>query len=384
MTSSVYITDIAGFLPNEPVSNDDIENVLGMVGDRPSRSRKLILRNNGIKNRYYAIDPKTGGYTHNNAQLAAEAVRALAKKANFDLNELKCLCAGSSSPDLVQPSHAAMVHGELASPPCEIFSAAGVCTSSVMAMKYAMMAVAMGNCENAVALGSEFPSRYMRGRNFEPEIDARIEALEKRPELGFEKDFLRWMLSDGAGAALLKPEPNADGLSLRIDWIDCLSFANTMPVCMYCGGNKDDDHSMHYWHEVEDPLDIIREGYYALKQDARVLNDSIMPISVRDALVPMAAKHKLKPEDVTWFLPHYSSKYFRAKLKEQMVEHNFDIPDERWYTNLTEVGNVGSASIYLMLEGLMYSGKLKKGDRLLCYIPESARFSICYMQLTVV
>jgi 3-oxoacyl-[acyl-carrier-protein] synthase-3 len=40
--------------------------------------------------------------------------------------------------------------------------------------------------------------------------------------------------------------------------------------------------------------------------------------------------------------------------------------------------------MYVILEELLYSGKLKAGDRLLCYIPESARFSICYMLLTVV
>jgi 3-oxoacyl-[acyl-carrier-protein] synthase-3 len=92
----------------------------------------------------------------------------------------------------------------------------------------------------------------------------------------------------------------------------------------------------------------------------------------------------LKPQDVTWFLPHYSSEYFRGRLKAQMVEHGFDIPYERWFTNLTTKGNIGSAAIYTILEDLFYSGKLKKGDRLLCYIPESSRFSIYYMHLTVV
>ena len=76
-----FITDIAGYLPNEPIDNDHIEEVLGMVAGKPSRSRKLVLRNNKIKKRYYAIDPATGEYTHSNAQLAAEAVRALMTKS---------------------------------------------------------------------------------------------------------------------------------------------------------------------------------------------------------------------------------------------------------------------------------------------------------------
>ena len=384
MTKQAYITDIASFLPNAPVDNDAIEKVLGMVGGKPSRSRAIVLRNNGIKTRYYAIDPATGRHTHTNAQLAAEAVRALAKKADFDLNLLECLCTGTSSPDLVQPSHGHMVHGELATPPCEVHTASAVCTSSMSALRYAMLNVRSGEHSHAISLGSEFPSRYMRGRNFEPELESRVADLEKRPEIAFEKDFLRWMLSDGAGAALVKPQPNPDRPSLRIDWIDLVSLAGDMPVCMHCGGNKRADGSMQYWHELEDPLDIVRRGFYALKQDARLLSENVITAWVDRAFMSIVKRRALKPDDITWFLPHYSSEYFRPRLHDRMAEKGFAIPYERWFTNLPRVGNVGSASMYLMMEELLYSGRLKAGDKLLCAIPESGRFIFCYMHLTVV
>jgi 3-oxoacyl-[acyl-carrier-protein] synthase-3 len=383
MTEKAYITDIASFLPNAPVGNDDIESVLGMVGGKPSRSRKIVLRNNGIQTRHYAIDPATGRYTHTNAKMAAEAVRALARKSGFDLNLLECLCTGTSSPDLMQPSHGHMVHGELATPPCEVQTSAAVCTSSMSALRYAMLNVRSGEHSNAISVGSEFSSRYMRGRNFGPEIEGLVAELERRPELAFEKDFLRWMLSDGAGAALVRSRPNHDRLSLRIDWIDMVSLAGDMPVCMYCGGNKRPDGSMQYWHEVEDPLDIVRQGFYAFKQDARILNELILPAWIDRAFMPIVRRRNLKAKDVTWFLPHYSSEYFRDRLHERLAMNGFAVPRERWFTNLARVGNVGSASIYLIMEELLYSGRLKAGDRLLCGIPESARFNFCYMHLTV-
>lgn len=383
MTAKAYITDIASFLPNAPVGNEDIETVLGMVNGKPSRSRKIVLRNNGIQSRHYAIDPDTGRYTHTNAQLAATAARALGKKSGFDLNQLDCLCVGTSSPDLVQPSHGHMVHSELAIPPCEVHTSAAVCTSSISALRYAMLNVRSGEHRNAISIGSEFPSRYMRGRNFEPEVDSFVAELEQRPELAFEKDFLRWMLSDGAGAVLVQPRPNSNRLSLRIDWIEMISLAGDMPVCMYCGGNKRADGSMQSWHEVDNPLDIVRQGFYALKQDARLLNEHILPAWIDRTLVPVMEKRGVRADDVTWFLPHYSSEYFRERLYERMKQKGFDIPQERWFSNLTRVGNVGSASIFLILEELFYSGRLKPGDRLLCAVPESARFSFCFMHLTV-
>ena len=384
MTAKAYITDIAGFLPNAPVGNDQIEQLLGMVGGKPSRSRRLTLRNNGIESRHYAIDPKTGRFTHSNAQLAAEAVRALWRKSGLKPEAMDVLCCGTSGPDQIKPGHAHMVHGELMSPPCEVASLAGVCTSGVAALKYAWMTVATGQVRHAVATGSELASSFMRARNFEAEIESRVNELEKRPELAFEKDFLRWMLSDGAGAMLVAAMPNTGRPSLRIDWIESLSYAGEMPVCMYSGAIKRPDGSLQGWQVPDDPQEILRESYFAVKQDARLLNEHVLPVTVERALPAVAAKHGLTAGEVSWFLPHYSSDYFRPRVYESMKRCGFEIPQDRWFSNLTRKGNVGSAAIYLILEEMFYSGRLQPGDRLLCYVPESARFAVTWMHFTVV
>jgi len=94
-------------------------------------------------------------------------------------------------------------------------------------------------------------------------------------------------------------------------------------------------------------------------------------------------KNNIKAEEITYFLPHVSSHYFVKGLNKALVEKGMDIPMEKWFMNLKYVGNVGSASIYLMLEELMNSGKLKKGDKVLLSVPESGRFSYAYAYLTV-
>ena len=57
--NAVYITNISAFLPNAPVANNEMEGILGQVGNRTSRARRLVLRANGITSRHYAIDPET-------------------------------------------------------------------------------------------------------------------------------------------------------------------------------------------------------------------------------------------------------------------------------------------------------------------------------------
>ena len=131
----VYITRLSKFLPNEPIGNDDMEKILGMVNNKPSRARSIVLRNNGIKTRYYAV--KDGMRTHTNAQLAANAVKALFDE-KLPIDKLELLTAGSTSPEQMLPSHAAMVHGELGmSHRVEIISSSGACCSSIQGMKYA-------------------------------------------------------------------------------------------------------------------------------------------------------------------------------------------------------------------------------------------------------
>ena len=50
--TNVYITDLSVFLPNDPINNDEMEEVLGFIGGKPSRAKKIILKSNGIKSRH--------------------------------------------------------------------------------------------------------------------------------------------------------------------------------------------------------------------------------------------------------------------------------------------------------------------------------------------
>lgn len=383
MTETAYITRMSGFLPNAPVANEDMERILGQVGPRPSRSRRIVLRNNGIRRRHYALDPETGAPTHTNAQLTAEAVRRLAGPG-FDPADIDLLVCGTSTPDQLMPNHGAMVHGDLAIPPCEVVATAGICMAGVTALKYGFMSVASGMAQRAVTTGSELASTYLWSRHHDQESDAAVGALERRPELAFERDFLRWMLSDGAGAMVVEGAPAREGLSLRIDWIECLSYANELPACMYAGAAKDDSGGLTGWREFSSLSRAAADGVFAIKQDVSLLNEHIVPYAIGRGLPEVLRRHELTPDEVRYFLPHYSSEFFRERVAAELDRVGFAVPQERWFTNLVERGNTGSASIYLMLEELFNDNQLEVGDRILCFVPESGRFSTAFMLLTAV
>jgi len=376
----VYINRISACLPHDPVGNEQMEARLGQVGERPSRARSIVLRSNGIRQRHYVIDPATGEPSMTNAQLSAAAIRGLASAD--ELQNIQCLVASTSSPDQTMPGHAVMVHGELGNPPCEVVTTAGICLCGVSALKYAWLNVASGESRNAVACGSEVASVLMQARNFSAEIEGIDEELERRPELAFEKDFLRWMLSDGAGAVWLEDRPNPKGLSLRIDWIDILSFADRFPACMY-GGAEMQGEQLVGWSRLE-AEERSRRSVMAIKQNVKLLNENIVKVTVEETLQRIRHRREMRAEDIDWFLPHYSSEFFRDRLAEGLARVDFAIPQERWFTNLTRKGNTGAASFFIMLDELFHSGQLKIGQRLLGYVPESGRFSSAFLHMTVV
>jgi len=382
MENAVYINNLHAVLPNSPVSNKEMEVVLGEVGGQRSRAKPVILRSNQIKNRYYAIDPKTGEYNYTNASLAAEAVRGLFTSEGTQLEQLDSLVASTSMADQIMPNHGVMVHGELKNPSLEVISTAGICLCGMTALKYAYLNVKAGESEHSAVVASELASNVMHSRNFAAESDYKVDMLNQKPEIAFEKDFLRWMLSDGAGAALLCNQANPTGLSLRIDWIDIVSYANKLEACMYAGAEKIDG-ELKSWTRF-DSKEREQQSILSVKQDVKLLNENIVKFTVEDALSKIIKKRAIKARDYDFFLPHYSSGYFRERLFEGLNNIDFQIPYDKWFTNLTEKGNTGSASIFIMLDELFKSGKLSNGQKLLCYVPESGRFSSAFMQLSVV
>lgn len=377
MAVDVFLTRTASFLPFEPVGNDEMESVLGMVGGHPSRARRMILRSNGIRQRHYAIDRATGELAMTNAQLAAAAVRNLG-----DIGPVDCLATGTSRPDQLMPGHGVMVHGELGWPRLEVLSLAGICVAGAAAFKHAWLAVRAGDAQRAVAVASELASAAMRSNNFEAEAEYKVQELAERPEIAFEKDFLRWMLSDGAGAALLETAPRGP-LSLKVEWVELSSAAHELPACMYSGAEKNADGSLTGWQHYS-ARQWGERSVFAVKQDVKLLNENVIRATLTEPLRELVSRYGLSAAGIDWFLPHYSSNFFAEPVAAGLAAAGLAIPRERWFTNLTERGNTGSASPYIMLDELFHSGRIRKGQTLLMYIPESGRFSSGFIYLKAV
>lgn len=143
MANKVFINQVSSFLPNEPVANEEMEDYIGLINGNPSRVKDIVLRQNGIKYRHYALNKKQE-ITHTNAEIGAAAIRKLFKDEKT-IGSLELLACATSIPDQILPSHASMIHGILKGNPTELYSASGVCLTSLQALKVAFLSLKAGD-----------------------------------------------------------------------------------------------------------------------------------------------------------------------------------------------------------------------------------------------
>lgn len=358
--TDAYITGVGAYLPGEPVDNEELAVRFGDGTRRDAALRGRVLAANGIRTRHYALDENLLTVEQND-ELAATAVRRALADRGLALEAVQMLAAGTTQGDVLVPGFASMVHGRLGGGPMEVLSAGGVCASGMAALKAAVGAIRLGEHSAALAVGSELVSRTLLGR-----ADAASRA---------DTAFLRWTLSDGAGAVLVEPEPRPDGVSLRVDWIRLTSHAHEHQPCMTAGLAADG----RTWLD-RDPSDVssVPEAP-GLRQDMSMLPE-LVDIGVTEFTRLVEAGRI--PTDVEHVLCHYSAEHFREKLHARLREAGHAVDDEHWFSNLNTAGNTGSASIFVMLEAVR--PRLRPGDRVLLIVPESGRFTLAFALLTCV
>lgn len=367
----VYITSLGAFLPGDPVSNQEMEAYLGCVDGKPSTNRAFVLRQNKIKQRYYALD-REGQPKYSSAGMAALAIRDALEKSELSAKDIQFLATSATLGDYLVPGMASHVHAELGIPPIEIASLQSVCASALMAVKYAYLQLKTGEHERAAVCGSEFASRYFRPHHYE-----HTQLRQDKGGLSMEADFLRFTLSDGAGAAILESRKNQRGLSLKVHWIHLRSFADRFATCMHAGALED----AGFWSEAA-PTKASASGALVLQQDFALMKQ-MLPVWVGHYL-SLIDEGKIAIPEVDHLVSHYSSHSLREEVIGLLKGAGAMIDEEKWFSNLATKGNTGSASIFILLEELMYSGQLNSGDRILCHVPESGRALNGFMLLEAV
>ena len=309
--------------------------------------------------------------------MSAKAVVAALDDAGLDKSSLRFLATATTQGDLLVPGHAAAVHGELACGPLEIASFQSVCGSSLMAAKAAWLSVRTGEHAVAAACAGEFSSRWFRPAFYEGTA-----LVDEKGRVRSEADFLRFTLSDGAGAIVLEPQPRNDRPSLKIRFVDIVSLAHRYDSCMWAGATVETRNDLSTSWSHLGPVQASAAGAIALMQDFALLKRVVR--AWVGVYLQKVDDGRIKPAEIDHLLCHYSAQSLREEIVSLLKTSDAMIPEEKWFSNLAHVGNVGSASIWIMLEEFLRQGQLKPGETILCIVPESGRALVGFMLLEAV
>jgi 3-oxoacyl-[acyl-carrier-protein] synthase-3 len=371
----VFINALGCFLPGEPIGNREIEDHIGRVGGAPCKFKSLVLRQNRIKTRHYALD-KSGAATHSNSGMAALALKDAIARSEISVNDIGYLATSTTIGDLMVPGLASHVHALSGIRPIEIASFQSVCASSLMAFKSAWLQLRAGEHDCAAVCGSEFASRYFRPGFYEGTL-----TYKQSGEVPLNAAFLRFTLSDGAGAAILESKPNERQPSLRIKWINLRSYADRFETCMIAGGVRRNGHT-DYWGDYHSPAEAMEAGALVLSQDFALMR-KMLPVWVSHYL-SLIDDGLIRIPEIDHVVSHYSSHSLREEVVKLLTAAGAMIDERKWFSNLATKGNTGAASIFILLEELYRSGALKSGEQILCHVPESGRALNGFMMLEVV
>ncbi len=357
-----YITGTSSFLPGEPVDNDNIEKYLGVLPGE-AEIKSTVLGMNGILTRHYAQDQDLKA-THDVYDMARHAVLRCVDSSDLSV-PITMLTSGTTYSPLLAPGTASILHSRISdipatNHPMEISSHGGVCSSATAALVNAIRAVSLGAHRKALCVGVDHPSEILKVGEIDP-IDDRHEHAQLRHTKWFMTVFLRFMLSDGAGAMLVQDRPSKNGLSLRVNWTHSMSFANQSELCMK-----------------------LEPKTARLSQDSVILSRYLF--SCGEVFLQKALEANNDSfDDHQIVLPHLSSHFFRKKVERSIKKLSKD-PDNPlpYWTNLSTAGNTGAASIYIMLDHFVRRGEIRNGDRILLFVPESGQFNFVMISLTAV
>lgn len=307
MTRHAAITGIGSYLPERRLTNIDLESMV-------DTSHEWIVSRTGISERRLA---EPGQAT---SDLAVVAARRALECARRDPCDIDLLIVGTSSPDYIFPSSAALVQDKLGLS-CGAFDVMAACTSFIHGLYTAVSAIEAGRANCALVVGADVLTRHV-------DFTDRATCV---------------LFGDGAGAVVLeaRDEPGIEAMVLGTDG----SGADLLKIP--AGGSA-----------MPATEERCREGL----QYVQMNGNEVFKFAVR--AIPSATKTVLESSahevsDLAWLVPHQANQRIIVTVAERL-----GMPAERVFSNVATTGNTSAASIPLAMDDLYTSGRLAPGDLL--------------------
>jgi 3-oxoacyl-[acyl-carrier-protein] synthase III len=355
----IKLAGTGSYLPGESIPMDEIDRYLGELPDAPQKVRRWLERIRplmkemlDIEYYHFAIDPVTRQFTEDNITMSVKAAQQALSDAKMEPGSIDLILYGSAHQDQM-PTASVRIQEKLGIEQCGEISIHANCTSAYKALLLGYDLLKNGRYRNALVISSSMSSSELITEYYN-------QALVTKEEL-----FLRYFLSDGAAALVLKAEDQrSDGLF--VDHVYMESIGGKKPSAM---GNK----RPAYWMN---PKEEFEKGYHHLAQmfqeELRAnFHDPDGSVFLK-GLKRMITKYGIDLSMLRFFQVNFPSKHITELVMEEC--ETLGISRDTLYSKMSTMGYIGPPMALLCLDKIKKEEKLNPGDMLLSFVTEVSKF----------
>jgi 3-oxoacyl-[acyl-carrier-protein] synthase III len=342
----VQVVSTGSYLPGEPITNDDMERLVGPLPED-------ILEGIQVKTRHWMIDPATGEHRINNSEMAFRAASESLNLAGLEAEQVDLLILATGTPDYPLPPVVNLVQDTLGLRRCATMELRSGGAGAVQALDVARMYLESGAYHTAVVIGSEAISPVLAPM-FLGQDPTSIRMRDRLP---------LYMFGDGAGAMVLQASEDGEG-GILAGTMACIGGGKKPGIQSIGGGTHAPIHEqLRRPRLVELRVDVVESGKFT----PFMLTEALAETVRRSGVSADSIDHCLIPEgNVGWML---------ASLHEAGLETAEWVALEgKIFDNLVQTGATGCAAVPLFLDDAWKSGRIKPGDRVMLIGVEATKW----------
>ncbi len=360
MARPVFVAGTGAYLPGEPIPVERAQEVLGGLPGAPDKIRRWmesmapVMRSVlDIDVVHYAMDPVSREFTDDNVTMGTKASRKALEAAGLEPGEIGLITYGSAHQDQM-PTASVRIQEALGIEACAEFSIHANCTSAYKALYLEHRLLADGAYDTALVVSSGISSSELRAEYYNHSL------VDK------ESLFLRWFLSDGAGALVLHTDP-LRAMPIEVEFTYVESVGGKRPSLMF-------NHRPAYWMN---PVDEFEQGAHHLRQRFRNELASGMFQEPGGSVFfngyrRMMTAAGIPPGDVRWFQVNLPAKHIVESVIEELQA--IGVPRSALYTRLDRMGYAGPPMALIALDALLREESLLPGQRVASFVTEVSKF----------
>jgi 3-oxoacyl-[acyl-carrier-protein] synthase III len=304
------ISGVAGYLPPKVLTNADLEKMVA-TNDEWIRTRT------GIRERHIAESGTASSH------LATEAAKRLLAKTNTDPAEIELIVLASVTPDMLFPATACLVQDRIGARKAWGFDLSAACSGFAYALTVGAQFVGSGAHKKVMVIGSDTMSTIL-------DYTDRATCI---------------LFGDGAGAVLLEPAADGEGI---LDFDHDIDGSGGQFLYMPGGGSlhpataETVEKKMHYVHQ---------EGSQVFKYAARRMAEMATKLLERNGFTK---------DDLALLVPHQANLRIIRAAQERL-----GVDDSKVLVNIDRYANTTAGTIPLGLCDAVSQGRLHRGDLVL-------------------